>query len=63
MEGDTTHFFRLSRPVTIDSDQPPTDEAIELRHLVEAADFFGLPANVGKPPPGQTGYCHYNVYD
>jgi hypothetical protein len=61
MEEDAAHSPRLSRPVTIDSDQLPADEAAELRRLVEAAGFFGLPANVGKPTPGLADCCQYNV--
>jgi hypothetical protein len=61
MEGGIAYFPGLSRPVTIDSEQLSQQDAAELRRLVEAADFFNLPAKVGSPARGAADYRQYNV--
>jgi hypothetical protein len=61
MEGGIAYFPGLSRPVTIDSKQLNEQEAAELKGLVDAADFFNLPAKVGSPARGAADYRQYNV--
>lgn len=60
-EGGIAYFPGLSQPITIDSEQLTQQEGAKLRRLVEAADFFDLPAKIGKPAPGAADYRQYNV--
>jgi hypothetical protein len=60
-EGGVAHFPGLSEPVTIDSDELPEEEAVELKQRVEEARFFDLPAQAGEPPQGAADYRRYTV--
>ena len=60
-EGGIAHFPGLSRPVTIETDQLPEQEAAELRELVDAARSSGRPAQAGKPPPGAADLRQYTI--
>jgi hypothetical protein len=60
-EGGIAYFPGLSEPVTIDSDELPEEEAIELKRQVEEAHFFDLPAQAGDPPRGAADYRRYTV--
>ena len=60
-EGGIAHFPGLSRPVTIESDQLPEQEADELRKLVGAARLSDRPAPAGKPPPGAADVRQYTI--
>lgn len=60
-EGGVAQFPGLSRPVTIDSEQLTQREGAELKRLVEAADFFNLPASVGTPARGAADYRQYTL--
>jgi hypothetical protein len=60
-EGGIAYLPGLSRPVTIDSDQLSPEEAAELKQLIEATDFFDLPANVGPSPRGAADYRQHTV--
>lgn len=46
MEDGMAYFPGVSRPVAIDSDELPEQEANELEQLVEAARFFDQPATI-----------------
>lgn len=59
-EGGIAYFPGLSKPVVIDTNELPVEEAAELERLVEAADFFGLPA-VSPPPRGAADYQQYTI--
>jgi hypothetical protein len=61
MEGGIAYFPGLSQPVNITTDQLAHAQAAELRQLVEAAGFFDLPAQVGKPARGAADYRQYTV--
>jgi hypothetical protein len=61
MEGGIAYFPGLSQPVTIDSEQLSHQESDELRRLIDAADFFNLPPNVGKPARGAADYRQYTA--
>jgi hypothetical protein len=59
--GGVGYFPGLNRPVTLDCDQMPAEHRAELEHLIGAARFFSLPAEVGKPPPGARDMRDYTV--
>ncbi len=59
-EGGIAHLPGLSEPVTIDTDDLPEEQANELERLIEAADFFELPAT-SSPPPGAADYQQYTI--
>src|SRR5262245_12137505 len=48
VDGGIAYFPGLSQPVTIDTAQLSQAEAAELGHLVDAAQFFDLPAAVSR---------------
>ena len=52
-EGGVAHFPGLSEPVTIDSDELPEEEAIELKRRIEEAP--------GEPLRGAADYRRYTV--
>jgi hypothetical protein len=60
-EGGVAYFPGLNKPVIIDSRQLSETEAAELKRRVEAARFFTLPAQIGKPAPGAADYYQYTV--
>lgn len=47
----TGGFAGISRTTTVDTATLPPEEANQLRQLVEAADFFHLPATITPPTP------------
>jgi hypothetical protein len=59
-EGGIAHLPGLSKPVTIDTDELPVEEAKELERLIEAARFFELPAT-SAPPRGAADYQLYTI--
>lgn len=59
-EGGIAYFPGLSKPVTIDTNELPAKEANELEQLIEAADFFDLPADFA-PPRGAADYRQYTI--
>jgi hypothetical protein len=61
MEGGIAYFPGLSKPVMIDSNELPKEEAAELKRLVDAARFFDLPTVAGAPPRGAADYHQYTV--
>ncbi len=61
MEGGVAYFPGLSKPVTIESDQLPKEEAAELKRLVDAARFFDLPTMASAPRRGAADYYQYTV--
>jgi hypothetical protein len=58
--GGLGYFPGLNKPVTIEVDRLEASEAEALKHLVEAAHFFDLPATIGAPARGAADY-QYNV--
>lgn len=60
-EGGIAYFPGLSKPVIIDSNELPAEEARELEQLVSAARFFDLPTVVGAPPRGAADYHRYTI--
>lgn len=61
MEGGIASFPGLSRPVGINTDQLTSEETAKLGRLVEAAEFFNLPPQIGKPSRGAADYRQYTV--
>jgi len=61
MEGGFAYFPGLSKPIVIDSDDLPEEEAHQLSQWVESAQFFNLPAIVGAPSRGAADYRQYTV--
>ena len=59
-EGGIAYFPGLSKPVVIDTDELPTEEASELERLIETAGFFTLPAVIA-PPRGAADYRRYTI--
>jgi hypothetical protein len=60
-EGGIAHFPGLSRPITIETDELPEQEAAELRKLVDAARLSDRPAQAGKPAPGAADLRQYTI--
>ena len=60
-EGGIAHFPGLSRPVTIETDQMPEQEAAELRELMGAARLLDRPAHMGKAARGAADYRQYTI--
>ena len=46
----TGGFAGISRTTSVDTANLPTHEANELPQLLEAANFYNLPANITAPP-------------
>jgi hypothetical protein len=59
-EGGIAHLPGLSEPVTIDTEELPVEQTKELERLIEAANFFELPAS-SAPPSGAADYQQYTV--
>jgi hypothetical protein len=57
--GGLGYFPGLNKAVTIDVDRLDAGEAEELKRLVEAAHFFGLPSAIGAPARGAADYQYY----
>jgi hypothetical protein len=60
-EGGIAAFPGLSKPVTIDTNQLPKEEAAELERLVNTVRFFELPARARAAPPGAADYRQYTI--
>lgn len=60
VEGGFAYFPGLHQPVTIDTNELPTEEADKLERMIEAAGFFDLPA-VSLPPRGAADYLQYTI--
>ena len=60
-EGGVAHFPGLSRPVTIETEALPEQEAAELRELMDAARLLDRPAQVGKAGRGAADYRQYTI--
>jgi hypothetical protein len=65
IQGGIAAFPGLSAPRVLDTDAAPAAVADELAQLIEAADFFNLPARVSSLPPGAADYriCAITVDD
>src|SRR5919202_891329 len=59
-EGGVAYFPGLSKAIDIDTEQLPAAERSELERLIEATNFFNLPA-VSPPPRGAADYRQYKI--
>lgn len=57
-EGGIGYFPGLNKPVMVEVDRLDSEEAEELKRLVDAAHFFDLPATIGSPTRGAADYQH-----
>jgi hypothetical protein len=62
IEGGLARFPGLAKPIDLDTDTLPAQDAQEMRHLVTAARFFELPASIGQPlARGAADYRRYII--
>ena len=61
IEGGLAFFSNLNKPMMIDADQLPPQEAGELQQLLDTARFFELPKEIGPPAAGAADYRQYKV--
>jgi hypothetical protein len=61
MEGGLASFPGLTKPVTIDTEKLPEEEAVRWAQRVQAAGFFDRPAVVGVPARGAADYRRYTI--
>ena len=61
IEGGLAYFPGLSKPITIDSNALPPQEADKLKQLLDAAHFFDLPPVLKAPAPGAADYQQYTI--
>ena len=60
VDGGIAYLPDLYQPLTVDTNDLSIEEADKLQRLIEAADFFNLPA-VSPPPRGATDYFQYTI--
>lgn len=60
-EGGFAAIPGLTRPIVLDSDTLPPQEAQEMRQLVTAAHFFDLSAQQPLPQRGAADYRRYTI--
>lgn len=60
-EGGFAYLPGLNKPVTIDSDDLPEQEAGELQQMLQEARFFELPKTAGKMSPQAADFKQYKV--
>ena len=61
IDGGLAFFPGLSKPIVVDSERLPAQEADKLRQLLNAARFFDLPAALKAPAPGAADYRKYTI--
>ena len=61
IEGGLAYFPGLSKPITIDGNALPPQEADKLKQLLDAAHFFDLPPVLNAPAPGAADYHQYTI--
>jgi hypothetical protein len=61
IDGGLAYFPGLSKPITIDSDTLPAQEADKLKQLLDAAHFFDLPPVLNAPAAGAADYHQYTI--
>jgi hypothetical protein len=61
IEGGLAAFPGLSKPRQLDSADLPAAEATRLSQLIDAAHFFGLPAESRSLPKGAADYQQYTI--
>jgi len=61
VSGGVAYFPGLSKPIVVDTNTLPQQQADELRQLVDKVHFFDLPPVIGSPPPGAADYQQYSI--
>ncbi len=61
IDGGLAYFPGLSKPITIDGNTLPAQEADKLKQLLDATHFFDLPPVLNAPAPGAADYRQYTV--
>ncbi len=61
IEGGLAYFPGLNKPITIDSNALPPQEANKLKQLLDGAHFFDLPPVMNTPAPGAADYRKYTI--
>jgi hypothetical protein len=60
-QGGIAFFPGLNKPVVIVTEQLPPESRVKLEGLVRQANFFALPAAVGKKLRGAADYREYTI--
>jgi hypothetical protein len=60
-EGGFAYLPGLQRPITVDLVDLPASEADALRALLDKADFFALPEEVGTPAAGAADMREFTI--
>lgn len=60
-EGGFAYIPGLNKPVTIDLDDLPEQEAAELQQLLQTAHFFELPQRLGRLSPKAADMQQYKI--
>ena len=61
IEGGIAYFPGLAKPIDLDTNTLPAQDAEEMRRLVTAAHFFELPASVGQLPVRGADARRYSI--
>ncbi len=61
VDGGLASFPGLSKPIIIDSDALPDQEANKLKQLLDEVHFFDLPPVINAPSPGAADYRQYTI--
>ena len=62
IEGGFAYFPGLAKPIHLDTETLPAQDAEELRRLVAAAHFFSLSESIGQQPArGAADYRRYTI--
>jgi hypothetical protein len=60
-EGGMAYFPGLNKPVVVDSDELPKEQAGQLQQLIDSAHFFKLPAASRAIPKGAADIRRYTI--
>jgi len=60
-EGGFAAIPALNKSRTINTEDLPEHEAVELKQLLNTTHFFALPKRVSKLPPGAADYRQYKI--
>jgi hypothetical protein len=60
-DGGFGYFPGLQRPIELDTDQLPPQDAARLEQLVQAADLLDRPEENNEPQPGSADHRTYTI--
>ena len=61
VSGGLAYFPGLSKPIIIDSNTLPAQQANKLKQLLDDVSFFDLPSVINAPPAGAADYRQYTI--